>query len=145
MLWMLLKAWWWSPWPWTRKRLSVYRDAACYSARAWKLAVHDTLFRLSPMITPELLHAVHLCSHICGSSSLWTACGHSVPSDSCIKFSQSASLDRQRAQRAQSRTKGSLFPLPRTSFRFENRSAVHVVVERSLDLTFDLSSIFRGA
>lgn len=40
------------------------------------------------------------------------------------------------------RTKGSLSSLPRTSFRFENLCAVYLTVERSLVLTFDLSSIF---
>lgn len=55
---MLLKGWWWSLWPWTRKRLSVYRLVIPH---AWKPAVHGTLSRLPPTITPELMHAVRLC------------------------------------------------------------------------------------
>lgn len=53
--------------------------------------------------------------------------------------SQPPSVDNGR------RTKDSLSSLPRTSFRFENLRAVYLAVERSLVLTFDLSSIFCGA
>jgi len=46
-------------------------------------------------ITPTLLHAVLILSRISGLSSLWAAYGHSFESESCIEFSQSASLSRQ--------------------------------------------------
>lgn len=38
----LFMRWRWLSWPWTRRRSSVYRNVACYSARVWKPAVHGT-------------------------------------------------------------------------------------------------------
>lgn len=54
-----------------------------------------TLSQLARAITPKLLHAVLILSRIRRLSSLRAAYGHFFERNSCIEFSQSASLSRQ--------------------------------------------------
>jgi hypothetical protein len=92
-------------------------------------------------ITSKLLHTVLMLSHIRVPSSLRIA--HSFECNTCIEFSQSASLSRQRATH-----KGlHCAPLHGRSFRFENRNTIVVSAHgsQSLELTFDLLSILAKA
>lgn len=132
-VWRLLKGWWRPSWPWTRKRLPVCAD---YSTCMKALSPVSIIWRLRSYCT----RCAYM-MHTRDSSSLWAARGHFVSSTirPLNSASQPPSIDKGESHKG----------LPILAFTnelsFRKLRRVYLVVERSLDLTFDLSSIFRGA